>query len=264
MVPNRKNRNEFVESFAKGLTVLRVFTPTERAMNLSEVASRTGQSRASARRFLLTLVALGYVRQDGDAFSLTRRIVELGHFYLVPHTLGKIAEPLLAGVVEALEETASVAVLSGNHAEIIAYARANRQMSLNLSPGDRLPLFSSAQGRALLAGLSDEALERLLDAMDEGDAAAKPGRVLLSRAALREKINDARRQGYVVIDEELEIGVRSIAMPIRNGNGDVVAAMSTCAHSNRASVAALIEKFRPVLAKTVGEIEQTLAMVDDL
>lgn len=256
-----RGRNEFVGSFAKGLELLKAFGPQRRTMTLSEAALATGQSRASARRFLLTLVALGYARQNADAFSLTQRVLELGHHYLAPHTVGEVAQPLLFDVATKLGETASVAILAGNTAEIVAYARANRQMSLNLMPGDCLPLFSSAQGRALLTGLPDGEIETLFSAARIGQSNAK------ARTTFEENldaIHKARRLGYVVIDEELEAGVRSIAMPIRDTQGKVIAAMSTCAHSNRASVEELVEVFKPVLSKTVNEIERTLRILSDI
>ncbi len=248
-------RNEYAASFARGLSVLRAFGPGHRAMTLAEVAERSRQTRASARRFLLTLRELGYVRQEADRFALTPQVLELAHRYLEPASIGEVSQPLIEPVAMRLGETASVGVLDGDGVEIVAYGRAPRQMSLNLRPGDQLPLFTSAQGRALLSGLTDAEVERRFAGASIHATTARTRTTLAENLAA---VREAREAGHVILDEELEEGVRSIAMPIRDGAGRVVAAMSTCAHANRASLAELMATFRPVLSATVEAIEAAL------
>lgn len=251
----RVGRNEFVASFARGLSVLRAFGPDHRVMTLSEVAERSDQTRSSARRFLLTLVSLGYVRQERDRYSITAQALAMIPSYLHPRSLAHVAAPLVEAVARELGETASVGILSGEVVEIIAYGRAPRQMSLNLTPGDRLPLFCSAQGRVLLAGLPDAQVKELF-ARQHVDRLTPQTKVTLGENV--DAVQRARRDGYVILDEELEEGVRSVAMPIRDRSGAVLAAMSTCAHANRASVADLTVRFKPVLERTIVRIEQSM------
>lgn len=249
-------RNEFVASFARGLSVLRAFGPDHRAMTLSEVAERARQTRASARRFLLTLVELGYMNQSHERYSLTTRALMLAPSYLKPRALPEVSQPLIEPVARELGETASVGILAEEAVEIVAYGRAPRQMSLNLRAGDRLPLFSSAQGRALLTGLPDAEIEALF-ARQSIEPLTANTRVTLAQNL--DAVRRARRDGCVILDEELEEGVRSIAMPIRDADGAVIAAMSTCAHANRATVQELVTRFRPVLARTIARIEAAMA-----
>lgn len=250
-------RNEFVASFARGLMVLRAFGPRHQAMTLAEVAARSGQSRASARRFLLTLRELGYVCLDGDRFRLTPRVAELSPAHVGTMRLGDLCQPVIQPVAMRLGESASVGVLLGTGVEILAYARAPRQMSLHLAPGDRLPLFTSAQGRALLTGLAEAEVARLFRAA--GGVAPSSPRTLTRLEDILAAVRRARTTGHVIVDEELEVGVRSIAMPIRDRDGRVVAAMSTCAHANRASADELAETFRPVLSRAIADIEGMLS-----
>lgn len=257
--PPDQRRNQFVESFAKGLTVIRAFDSDHRMLTLGEVGERTGQSRASARRFLLTLHELGYVRTEGDRFALTPRIVELGHRYLLDRSLGDTAQPIIEPLARQLGETASVGVLADEAVEIVAYARGPRQMSLNLAPGDRLPLFSSAQGRALLMGMSEDAVLALFQKATIEPLSAKTKLTLDDNL---EAIAAARSAGHVLMDEELEVGVRSIAVPVRRADGAVIGAMSTCAHANRASSEELIHRFKPLLVDAVQTIERALGAAE--
>lgn len=242
-----RSRNEYVASFALGLKAIAAFGPgASLGMTLSEVAQRSGLSRASARRFLLTLCELGYAASDGKTFRLLPKILELGYAYLASRSLDQLARPHLHELVREYGETCSLSVLSEGSALIVARLMPEGQLlRVSLTVGSRLPLTSSAMGRVLLAGLAEGQYRRELDAA--GLAAEQRER--LDRIRHR-----AREDGYVVVDQEFAAGVRSIAVPIRDVEGRVAAAVSLCADASRAVDAIYPQPFLEGLQRLSREL----------
>lgn len=246
---------DFVQSLERGLAVIRAFSATHPELTLSEVAAETGVTRAAARRFLLTLSELGYVRSDGRQFSLTPRVLELGYAYLSGLSLPAVAEPHLEALVAEVNESSSVSVLDGDDIIYVARVPTSRIMTVTISVGTRFPAFATSMGRVLLAGLPDDELEAYL------------AKVRLERLtphtvptvpALLAEINRARAQGWALVDQELEEGLRSIAAPIRDRTGRTVAALNISAAASRSSIEAIRRKLIPPLVATAARIEADL------
>jgi IclR family pca regulon transcriptional regulator len=247
---------EFMTTLAKGLLVLGSFGEQRPTMTLSQAASVTGLSRATARRVLLTLSTLGYVAQRGRVFSLAPRILELGFAYLSTQSWVDRAEPLMKELSHDVQESCSAAILQGS--EIVYVARMpapHRIMSTTIAIGTRLPAFYTSLGRAQLGFLSDAEIVRRL-------AAALPSpatpRALLGPEALLERIRADHAQGYSLVDEELEKGLRSVAVPIVRRSGDNVGAINLSAHSSRSTRNDLRDRFLPKLEAIAKQISRTL------
>ena len=222
---------------------------------LSDVARATGLSRAAARRFLLTLETLGYVRQAGGRFSLTPQVLELGYAYLSGLELPQVAQPHLQRLVERVHESSSVSVLDGDDVVYVARVPTRRIMAVTIAVGTRFPAFATSMGRVLLAWLPeavlDERLERVrLPALTEA--------TITSADRLRAELGRVRDQGYAVVDQELEAGLRSIAVPIHDRADAVTAAVNLSVHASRASVADMERDLLPPLRATATAIERDL------
>jgi IclR family pca regulon transcriptional regulator len=244
----------FVQSLERGLLVIRALSAPE-PQALSEVARTTGLSRAAARRFLLTLERLGYVRQAAGRFSLTPRVLELGYAYLSSLTLPEVAQPHLQRLVEQVQESSSVSVLDGDEVVYVARVPTRRIMSVSISVGTRFPAYATSMGRVLLAGLDDEALEAALGRIDLRELTSG---TITAVDRLRAEILGVRRQGYAIVDEELEVGLRSIAAPIRDRTGAVAAAVNLSAQASRTTVTDLKRRLLPPLRATAAAIEADL------
>ncbi|SDR94555.1 IclR family transcriptional regulator domain-containing protein [Microterricola viridarii] len=218
-----KPSSDYVQSLARGLAVIGAFDAEHRELTLSDVAARTGLTRATARRFLLTLVDLGYVRADGRGFSLTPKVLELGYSYLSALGLPELLQPFLAELSRELGESTSAAILDGSDIVYVARVQAKRIMSVGITIGTRFPAPTTSMGRVLLAGLGQPALDAVL-------AAAPPTGItagtLTDVAAVRRRIDEVRTAGWCLVDQELEVGLRSIAAPIRAADGRVLAAIN--------------------------------------
>ena len=245
----------FVQSLERGLLVIRALNASE-PQALSAVARATGLSRAAARRFLLTLEQLGYVRQTGGRFALTPRVLELGYAYLSSLTLPEVAQPHLERLVGQVQESSSVSVLDGDDVVYVARVPTRRIMSVTISVGTRFPAYATSMGRVLLAGLADEEVDATLA---RADLRRLTARTVTSVEALREEIERVRRSGYAIVDEELEVGLRSIAAPIRDGAGTVTAAVNLSAQASRTTVADMKRRLLPALRETARAIERDLA-----
>lgn len=253
-----KRSDSFVESFAKGLAVIRAFGPRARRMTLSEVAVRTGLSRAAARRILLTLQTLGYVAQDDRNFYLTPRILDLGYSYLASMPLVSFAQPVMEDLVAELGLSCSVAVLDGTE---VVYVHRVAKRSI-LAPGTsmvgmRLPAYVSSMGRVLLAGLDEPAWRDYLENVE-----LKPltPQTLRSRGDLDEEIRKVRRQGYAIVIDELEQGLSAIAVPVMDGRGRVVAAMNLSRNSGTGARQQLVGKSLPLLRRAAQRVTASLAV----
>lgn len=246
---------EFVGSLARGLAVIQAFGRDTQRMTLSGVAARTGLTRATARRFLLTLEALGFVARDGNLFELTPKVLDLGFAYLSSRDLWEIALPHMEQVTEATRESCSASVLDGDDIVYVARVPTKRIMSIGLNVGARLPAFATSMGRVLLAALPDDRLEARVAAM-----ALPPltPRTITDRAVLVEAVRRARTLGYAAVDEELEEGLRSIAVPIRNKAGAVLAAMNVSGQASRTSVEDMIATFLPALRRAAETVRAAL------
>lgn len=214
---------QYVQSLARGLSVIRAFDADHTEMTLSEIARLTGLSRATSRRFLLTLVSLGYVTTDGRLFALTARVLELGFSYLSALSLPEIAQPHLEQLSAITHESTSASMLDGDDIVYVARVRARRIMSVRIDIGTRFPASVTSMGRVLLADLSEDELDEFLATVDLADLTTHSIR---SKSALREELAKVREQGWALVDQELEEGLRSIAAPIRHRSGAVIAAIN--------------------------------------
>jgi len=241
-----------VQSLERGLAVIRAFDADHPELTLSEVAVRTGVTRAVARRFLLTLASLGYVRSDGRFFSLTARVLELGYAYLSSLSLPEVAESHLEALVAEVNESSSVSVLDGHDVVYVARVPVSRIMTVSISVGTRFPAYATSMGRVLLAGAAEEDLDAYLSAVALAPLTA---RTVTSAAALRTEIGKVRAQGWSLVNQELEEGLRALAAPIRDRAGRVVAAVNVSAHASRTSLEAMRRDLLPPLLTTAARIE---------
>lgn len=242
---------DMMGGFAKGLAVLEVFGRGRERLTIAEVARLTGLDRATARRCLITLNRLGYAAHDGRAYSLTVRILALGHAYLASTPLPDQIRPFLDRLAALLDESCSCSILDGTEIVYIARASQRRVMSIGLGVGSHLPATCSSMGRVLLAALPQAVL---LDTLAHAELKPLTAKTLTDRDALLAEIDRVREQGYAIIDEELEMGLRSIAVPIRNTAGQVVAAINTGAQTGRVSVDRLKDEVLPQLLSVQAKL----------
>ncbi|MFE0255116.1 IclR family transcriptional regulator C-terminal domain-containing protein [Streptomyces sp. NPDC059010] len=250
---------EFVESLARGLTVLTAFGEGRAELTLTDVAQATGLSRATARRALITYEHLGLVRPSGNrGFALTPRVLSLGFPPLSRTSLDRIATPHLAELADRVHESASLAVLtpSGDEIQYTARAATTRVMSVNVTVGTRLPAYVTSLGRVLLADLP--AGERQLGT--HGELRPLTPRTITDPSALAAVLEEVRVSGYALVDEELEEGLRSIAVPVRDRTGRVVAAVNVAMHAARRSVEECVRDVLPELVETAGRVERDLGV----
>jgi IclR family transcriptional regulator, pca regulon regulatory protein len=255
--PGRSPREpHFVQSLERGLGVITAFGPETSELTLSDVARATGLTRAAARRFLLTLVDLGYARFDGKLFRLAPKVLSLGYAYLSSLSLPGIAEPHLESLVAEVHESSSMSVLDDGDIVYVARVPTSRIMTVAISVGTRFPAYAASMGRVLLAGLDDAALEEYLATVKLEKLTEH---TVPSTEALRAKLVDARDLGYALVDQELETGLRSIAVPVRNKQRRVVAAINVSSHISRITKDNARRQFLPPLLRAAAEIEADLA-----
>jgi IclR family transcriptional regulator, pca regulon regulatory protein len=244
-----------VQSLDRGLAVIKAFGPDRERLSLSEVARATGLTRAAARRFLLTLVKLGYVRNDGREFSLRPAVLELGYAYLSGLALPEVAAPHLEELVARLHESSSISILDGQQIVYVARVPTKRIMTVAISVGTRFPAYATSMGRVLLAALTGEELERYLE---EATFERLTAHTVTSPAQLRAIVGEVARQGYAIVDQELEEGLRAVAVPIRGAPDVGTAAINVSAHASRVSMSAMQEQILPALLETARQIETDL------
>ena len=246
---------EFVQSLERGLAVIRTFDAEHPRLTLSEVARATGLTRAAARRFLLTLVELGYVRTDGRLFSLRPRILELGYAYLSSLSLPEVAMPHMEALVSQVHESCSMSVLDGDEVVYVARVPTKRIMTVGISVGTRFPAYATSMGRVLLAGQPAEWLD---DYLTKADLKPLTRRTVTDPAKLRAVLAKISTQGYAIVDQELEEGLRSLAAPIHGDSGSVIAAVNVSAHASRGSSEVIRRELLPPLLETAKRIEEDL------
>jgi IclR family transcriptional regulator, pca regulon regulatory protein len=249
-----KPGDSYVQSFARGLEVIRSFSAQAPRQTLTEVAGRAGLTRAGARRILLTLQTLGYVESDGKLFTLTPRILDLGFAYLSSMPIWNLAEPVMEALVEQVKESCSAAALEGTDIVYVLRVPTRKIMSIGLGVGSRLPAYCTSMGRMLLAGLPDEDVARRLAA---SRLAALTRYTVTDADALLQKVQQARRQGWCLVNQELEEGLVSIAAPLTGRGGRMVAALNISGQANRTSAKLMQETMLPSLleaARTVSAL----------
>jgi IclR family transcriptional regulator, pca regulon regulatory protein len=245
----------YVQSFARGLAVIRSFSADAPSQSLSEVAARTGLTRAGARRILLTLEGLGYVECQGRQFRLTPKILDLGFAYLSSLPLWNLAEPVMEELVAQVKESCSAAVLDGSELVYVLRVPTHKIMSINLGIGSRLPAYCTSMGRVLLAGLPPDDLERRLRA-----SALQPRtpRTVVDVPALLQIVQQTREQGWALVNQELEEGLVSLAAPIRDRGGRTIAALNISGQFNRTPPEHMLAHFLPRLRSAADRISQLL------
>ena len=246
---------ETIAGLAKGLRVIEAFDAGRPRLSITEVASRTGLERATARRCLLTLVRDGYANFDGKFYWLTPKVLRLGFAYLSSTPLPRLVQPYLEQLAQETDESCSASTLDGPEIVYIARASQRRVMSIGLSVGSRLPAYCASMGRVLLAARPDKERAALLAALPRK---AFTPRTLTGTAELLAEIEKVRKQGFATIDQELEIGLRSIAVPLADAAGKVVAAINVGAQAERVSLERMREDFLPRMRRVQGELQRLL------
>ncbi|MFK8250087.1 IclR family transcriptional regulator [Ancylobacter terrae] len=248
-------QTDFIGGFAKGLRVIEAFDAASPKMTIAHIAATTGLDRATARRCLLTLAELGYARYDGKYFELTPRVLRLGHAYLAATPLPRLLQPHLDRLSEEVGQSASASVLEGTEIVYVARAAQKRVMSINLTPGSRLPAWCASMGRVLLAALPEGEAQAILA---RSDIRPHTGLTRTEPGALMAEIARIRAQGYAVIDQELELGLCSIAVPLRDARDRVVAALNIGASAAQMPAADMPGRFLPALRKVQAELRPLL------
>lgn len=258
---------DFVVSLARGLDIIKAFAASETesdlpsnmtpsdALTLSEAAERTGLARAVVRRFLYTLVELGYVITDGKYFRLTAKILDLGFAYLSSFSLPKIAERFLEEVTLETKESSSASVLDGDEIVYVARVQTRRIISIALGIGSRLPAFCTSMGRVLLAHLPVEELEKFLKTAELQRFTDK---TICDPDTLGRELATVRRQGYALVDQELEIGLRSLAVPVFASRSRAIAAINIGTQAARTSKTELQQHFLPILRTAAKNISSCI------
>ncbi|MBJ7291800.1 MAG: IclR family transcriptional regulator [Williamsia sp.] len=255
VVSTPRASGDHVQSLARGLSVIRAFDATHPRRTLSEVATATDLTRATARRFLLTLEHLGYVAGDGSRFWLTPRVLDLGYSYLSSLSLPEVAGPHLEHLSAAVGESSSVSVLDGHDIVYVARVPVSRIMTVSITIGTRFPANATSMGRVLLAGLGADALDEQLTQRPQ----ALTPRTLDDPDALRAELNRVRNQGHSLVDQELEDGLRSIAAPIHDRTGTVTAAVNLSTHATRHTPEQMRRDLLPALLGAADAISTDLA-----
>jgi IclR family pca regulon transcriptional regulator len=253
--PEQSARREYVQSIDRGFAVIKSFSGRADALKITDVAERTGLSRAASRRFLLTLKELGYISADGGLFRLTPRVLDLGFTFLSTMRLPDIAESIMEKVVATVHESCSITVLDGMDIVYVARVPAKRIMSISLAVGARLPAYPTSMGRVLLAGLDAASIDRYLSEVIPERLTA---RTVTSKAQLRRILDEVREQGWAVIDQEVEVGVRSVAAPIRDYSGRTTAAINISSHASRVTMKELRERHLPLVLQAADRISGLL------
>jgi IclR family pca regulon transcriptional regulator len=248
---NRSESREFVEALARGIEVIRCFDATHMEMTVSEVAARTGLARPTARRLLMTLEQLGYMRSADGVYALTAKTLELGTAYISALGVWDIARPHMQALVDRTRESTSMSQLDGSDVVYVARVAVPKIIAISVSIGTRFPAVATSMGRVLLAALAPDELDAVLDTPS---ASGVLPRVNLDRAALTEALDAVRTQGWALSDEQLSVGIRSIAVPVTGADGRVAAAMNVTVHAAETSVERLLDEHLPLLLDTARAV----------
>lgn len=247
--------SDHIGSLAKGLRVLECFDAEHPKLSITEVARATGLDRATARRCLLTLHLEGYAEYDGKFFSLTHRALRLGMGALASLPLPQIVQPWLDQLAEQIGQSCSVSILDGTEIVYVARAAQRRVMSIGLMPGSRLPAHCTSMGRVLLAALSEDNARAIIES---SDLTPRTPFSLTDPSDILAAISDARTKGYTIIDQEIEIGLRSIAVPVHNAQGKTIAALNTGMAATHSNPQELVEAYLPALQRVQSGLRRLL------
>lgn len=250
-------KSDFVQSLEKGLNVIRVFDQDNTRMTLTEVAKRVDLTRANARRILLTLQFLGYVKSsaDGKYFSLSPKILDLGYSYLSSLGLPEIAKPYMEKLAEQVQESCSLSTNEGHDIIYIARVQTKRIMTISLGVGTRLPIHCTSMGRVIISQMNSEDKEKLMQSLE---LKAFTEKTITDKKAWQNEIDKVAKQGWAMVDQELEEGVRSIAVPIVDSRNCTIAALNISGHASRVSVEDLQNRFLPKLQACAEQINLAL------
>jgi IclR family pca regulon transcriptional regulator len=246
---------QYVQSLARGLSVIRAFDSEHSEMTLSDIARRTGLTRATSRRFLLTLVELGYVKTDDRLFTLTAKVLELGFSYLSALTLPEIAQPHLEFLAATIHESTSASVLDGADIVYVARVPTRRIMSVRINIGTRFPAYATSMGRVLLSTFGPDELDAHLA---NPDFQSLTSHTITSKSALEKELAKVRKQGWALVDQELEVGLRSIAVPIKHASGTIIAAINVSTTATSHTLESIQEKLLPPLQLAAERISNDL------
>lgn len=249
---------EFVQSVERGLAIIRSFGPDSPVQTVSDMAAKTGLTRATARRFLITLMELGYIQTDGRNFELTPRVLELGYSFLSGLGFPDVALPHLERLVAEVDESSEASVLDGEDIVYVVRVPSTSIMTLSLNVGARMPAHATSMGKVLLAGLSEAELDAYLAG---ADLKAHRPKTITDRETLRKEIVQAREQGYAVVDQELEDGLVAIAVPVHDRSGRAIAAVNLSTHIARRDVESMRTDLLEPLQRAAQAIEADMAGV---
>lgn len=245
-------------SLARGLSVIRAFEAGPTSLSIGDVARLTGMSRAAARRCLHTLSTLGYAMPTGDGFELTPAVLSLGHTYLGSNAIARVAQPVLERISSQVHESCSLAVLDGQEIVYVARAATQRILSIAIAVGSRLPAACTSMGRAIVAFSDNDSRTRFLAGVK---LVGHTPHTIVEKSALKAEFERIRRHGYALVDQELELGLRSLAVPVCRADGTAVAAINIGVHVGRLDRQALVRDLLPVLregAAAIGEASGAL------
>jgi IclR family pca regulon transcriptional regulator len=246
-----ENDRDFVQSLERGLTVLLAFDDRLAHPTLAGLATATGLSRPAVRRILLTLQRLGYVRSEGSRWALTPRVLLIGQRYFASNALVEVAQPHLLALAEETQESASLATLDGGEVVYIARVPVRRIMSINVAVGTRVPVHATSMGRVLLAWQDEATVDRQLAGIE---LTRFTDRTITTPADLRAALAEVRATGYSIVDQELETGLISASVPVRDHRGQVVAALASSTSSGRSDTGSLRNDVVPLLVRAAGQI----------
>jgi IclR family pca regulon transcriptional regulator len=247
----RDTSPDFIEALARGLDVIRAFRPHHPVMSLAAVAGATGLARPTARRILLTLEQMGYVRTVTGGFELTPRVLELGMSYVLSRNLWEVARPHMERLVARTHESSSIAQLDGSDIVYVARVAVPKIVALAVTIGTRFPAMQTSLGKVLLAALSPEEVGRVLAEPSRSGIAPRVVPGSQERAAT---LREVRARGWALTDEELAAGIRSVAAPLRDGDGRVIASLNVNTHAAETPVEVLTGEYLPLLLQTAGAI----------
>jgi len=254
-VLSRPLQRDLVAGLEKGLAVIEAFDQERPRLTISEVAERTGLTRAAARRYLLTLTHLGFVHQERKMFALAPRVLRLAQSYMHSARLPRVVQPALLELAHRLREASAASVLDDADAICIAATTAGRNVSNTLQAGIRVPAYCTANGRVLVAALPQAQADNWLA---QQTLRALTPHTITRPEQLRAELQRIREQGYAAVDQELELGIRTLSVPLANWRGDTVAAIDLTVHASRMSIDDLVATGLPALRQAQSRLRQLL------
>jgi IclR family pca regulon transcriptional regulator len=257
----RQSSSDYVEALARGLAIIKAFSPTATEMSVSDVAARTMLPRPTARRLLMTLEQLGYVRTNSGSYTLTTKVLELGTTYIAALGIWELARPHLEALVSKTGESSSMSQLDGSDIVYVARVSVPKIIALSVHIGTRFPATATSMGQVLLADLPTAELHRTLKLPSQSGIIP---RVNPSRRELEATLAEVRKRGWALSDERLSLGIRSIAAPVRDAAGTTVAAVNVTVHASETSVRELKARHLPLLLETAHKITQEWANLSRL